>query len=149
MPGARLPPGGAQPEPVADEQRLVEVLPAVGPVVGDLGGRHRNQGVAGRRLDRAELGQLALGAVDRVLDVAGAPLLLDAVGGEDRELGQHRLRQLGPAADREPDQPNARRTREKKPPPVSVLRFSSVERRVEVAGVLALLLAEVRRGRSR
>ena len=34
---ARLLPGGAQPEPLADQQRLVEVLPAVGPVVGDLG----------------------------------------------------------------------------------------------------------------
>ena len=35
---ARRLPGGAQPEPAADQQRLVEVAPAVGPVVGDLGG---------------------------------------------------------------------------------------------------------------
>ena len=30
-------PGGAQPEALADQERLVEVAPAVGPVVGDLG----------------------------------------------------------------------------------------------------------------
>ena len=43
---ARLLPGGAQPEPSADQERLVEVLPAVGPVVGDLG---RNSPRPGRR----------------------------------------------------------------------------------------------------
>ena len=36
-PAARLLPGGPHPEPTADQDRLVEVLPAVGPVVGHLG----------------------------------------------------------------------------------------------------------------
>ena len=69
---ARLLPGGAQPEPLADQQRLVEVLPAVGPVVGDLGRADLDQALARRGLDLAQLRQLPLAAVDRVLDVARA-----------------------------------------------------------------------------
>ena len=42
---ARLLPGGPQPEPLADQQRLVEVLPAVGPVVGHLGRDQLDQAV--------------------------------------------------------------------------------------------------------
>ena len=73
-------PGGAQPEPLADEERLVEVAPAVGPVVGDLGGVTSTRPSPDRGVDLAELRQLALAAVDRVLDLAGAALLLDPVG---------------------------------------------------------------------
>jgi hypothetical protein len=98
-------PGGAEPEAVADEQRLVEVLPAVGPVVGHPRRDQLDQAVAGRGLDLAQLGQLALAAVDRVLDVALAALLLDAVGRQHGQLGEHLLGQLGDAADREADQP--------------------------------------------
>ncbi len=93
----------------------MEVLPAVRPVVGDLGRDHLDQAVAGRRLDLTELRQLALAAVDRVLDVARPALLLDAVGSEHGQLGEDDLGLLGRAADGEADQPKARRTREKKP----------------------------------
>ncbi len=92
---ARVLPGGAQPEPLADQQRLVEVLPAVCPVVGDLGRHHLDQPVAGGDLDFAQLRQLALAAVDRVLDVAGSVLLLDAVGRQHGQLGENDLGLLG------------------------------------------------------
>src|ERR1044072_3924454 len=58
-----------------------------------------------------------LPAVDRVPDVPPATLLLHPVRGEDGQLGQDQLGQLGNAADRQPDQPKARRMREKKLPP--------------------------------
>ena len=92
---ARLLPGGAQPEALADQERFVEVLPAVGPVVGDLGRDHLDQAVARRRLDLAQLRQLALAAVDRVLDVAGPALLLDPVGRQHGQLGEDDLGLLG------------------------------------------------------
>ena len=95
----RLLPGGPQPEALADQHRLVEVLPAVGPVVGDLGRDDLDQPVARRRLDLAQLGQLALAAVDRVLDVARPALLLDPVGRQHGQLGEDDLGLLGPAAD--------------------------------------------------
>src|SRR6478609_3332223 len=112
---ARLLPGGTEPEAIADQERFVEVLPAVRPVVGHLGRHHLDQAVAGRDLDLAQLRQLALATVDRVLDVVGPALLLDSVGGEHGQLSEDDLRLLGPAADGEANQPKALRTREKKP----------------------------------
>src|SRR5690606_30931319 len=96
-------------------QRLVEVAPAVGPVVGDLGGADLDPAGADRGVDLAQLRQLPLAAVDRVLDVAGAALLLDPVRRQHGQLGQHQLRLLGSAADREADQPKALRTRLNRP----------------------------------
>ena len=49
---ARRLPGGAQPEPAGDQQRLVEVPPAVGPVVGDLGRADLDPPSADRRVER-------------------------------------------------------------------------------------------------
>src|SRR4029453_14162787 len=46
-PLARRLPGGAQPEAVADQERLVEVLPAVGPIVGNPGRDQLDEAVAG------------------------------------------------------------------------------------------------------
>ena len=97
-------PGRAHPHPAGDQQRLVEVLPAVGPVVGHLGGGHLDRVLPRLRGDLAEVGQLALGSVDRELDVVGALLLLEAVRRQRRELGDDQLGLLGTAADREPDQ---------------------------------------------
>ncbi len=116
---ARLLPGRAQPEPLADQQRLVEVLPTVRPVVGNGGCDQLDQAVPRRDLDLAQLRQLALATVDRVLDVAGAVLFLHPVRRQNRQLRQHPLSQLGLAADRKADQPKARRIRLKKlsPPP--------------------------------
>ena len=141
-------PRGPHPEPLADEQRLVEVLPAVGPVVGDLGRADLDQPVPGRGLELAERGQLALGAVDRVLDVAGPVLLLDAARREHDELGEHPLRELRAAADGEPDHPNG--SAEGAPHAgeealglaVAAVQVLGAERLVEALGQLALLLAE-------
>ena len=66
----------------------MEVLPAVGPVVGDLGGADLDRALPGRGLDLAQLRQLALAAVDRVLDIARPALLLDAVRRQDGQLGE-------------------------------------------------------------
>ena len=49
-PGRRLDPRGPHPEAPADHQRLVEVLPAIRPVVGDLGRADLDQPLAGDRL---------------------------------------------------------------------------------------------------
>ena len=68
----RVLPGGPDDEPAAgDRDRLVEVAPAVGPVVGDLGRADLDQALAGGGLEAGELGQLARRAVDRVLDIPG------------------------------------------------------------------------------
>ena len=106
----------------ADQHGEVEALPALGPVVGDLAALDLDEVVAGRRLDRAELGQLALRPVDRVLDdalpAAGRVDLLEAAGREVEQLRQHELGLLGAAADREPDQPRkAWRMRSNSPSP--------------------------------
>ena len=64
---------GRHHDPAAgDRDRLVEVAPAVGPVVGDLGRADLDQAVAGGRLELGQLRQLAGRAVDRVLDPAVA-----------------------------------------------------------------------------
>ena len=144
---ARLLPGGAQPEALADQERLVEVLPAIGPVVGDLGRDHLDQAVARRDLDLAQLRQLALAAVDRVLDVAGPALLLDPVRAPARSARRGPARPARAAADREADQPNARRMRQKKPSP-SPCRSAGCRGSSdlpELLGQLALLVGELLR----
>ena len=97
----------------------MEVLPAVRPVVGDLGRGDRDQAVAGDRLEIRQRRQLAGGAVDRVLDVAVAPLLLDPSRGQLDQVGEHPLGELRTAANGEPDHlprlARARR-RERQPP---------------------------------
>src|SRR5829696_9230977 len=118
-------PGGAEPEAVGDQEGLVEVAPAVGPVVGNLGRADLDPTAADRGIEVAQLRQLALAAVDRVLDVAGPPLLLDAVRRQDRQLGQDEVRLLRRAAHREPDQPKALRTRENRPSPCRGARLPS------------------------
>ena len=62
-----------------------------------------DQAVAGRRLDLAQLRQLALAAVDRVLDVAGPALLLDPVRAPARSARR------GPARPARAQQRTARR----------------------------------------
>ena len=100
---------------------FVEVAPAVGPVVGDLGRLDLDQAVAGGRLDVGQLGDLAGRAVDRVLDVRLTAFLLDPAGDDLDQLGQHPLGELGVAADgeadhcRRPHQRNALRTFSKMP----------------------------------
>ena len=53
--------------------------------------------LADRGVDLAQLRQLALAAVDRVLDVAGAALLLDPVGRQHGQLGEDQLGLVGRA----------------------------------------------------
>ena len=144
---ARLLPGGPQPEALADQQRLVEVAPAVGPVVGDLGRGDLDQALADRGLELAQLGQLALAAVDRVLDVAGPALLLDPVRAPARSArrGPARPARAGSGPRGGSPLPKARRTRPKRPSPWRGPRLSRLERLVEPLGQLALLLAEVGR----
>jgi hypothetical protein len=64
----------------ADDDRLVERAPAVGPVVGDLRRADLHEGVARRRLEVGQRRQLARRAVDRVLDDVAQVDLLDADG---------------------------------------------------------------------
>ena len=90
-----------------------------------------DQAVAGRRLDLAQLRQLALAAVDRVLDVARAALLLDPVRRQHGQLGEDQLGLLGAAADREADQPKALRTRREE----AALVAAAAERRLRGSSV--------------
>ena len=123
----------------------MEVLPAVGPVVGHLGRDDLDQPVAGGRLQLAHLGQLSLAAVDRVLDVARPALLLDPVRRQHRQLGEDELGLLGTAPHREADQPKALRTREKKlsSPPPRERRLPGPRVSPELPRQLLLLLGEV------
>ena len=120
-------PGRPHDEPAAaDRDRLVEVAPAVGPVVGDLGRADLDQ-ARRRRPPRASgsSGSSPGRPVDRVLDPLAAALLLDPARRQLEQLGEHALGVLGAAADGEPDHP-------------------LVERLVQALGELALLAAELR-----
>ena len=66
--------------------------------------RDLDRAAADHRLDLPQLRQLALAAVDRVLDVAGAALLLDPVRRQHGQLGEDQVGRLGGTADREADQ---------------------------------------------
>ena len=102
---ARIPlPGRPHDQPApADDDGLVEVPPAVGPVVGNLGRLDLDQAGARGGPQIRQVGQLAGWPVDRVLDVVGAALLLDAAGHELDELRQDQLRLIRAAADGQPD----------------------------------------------
>ena len=92
----------------------MEVAPAICPVVRDLGRGDLDQPIASHRLELRKRGQLPGRAVDRVLDVIAAVLLLDPAGRQFRELGEDSLGELRAAANREPDQrlaPRRRRVR--------------------------------------
>jgi hypothetical protein len=93
-------PRGAEAE-AADVDGLVELLPALVPVVGDLGGRDLDERVAGGGAEVGQDGQLARGAVDGVLDAVAVVHLLDAARGELEQLGQHDLGVLAADADGE------------------------------------------------
>ena len=101
--GRRVAPGGPDHDPPAgDGRRLVEVPPAVGPVVGDRLGAHLRLALAGDRLHVPEVGKLSLGAVDRVLRNPGRPPPRPRrAQGAAAPRGPPRL--LRAAADREPD----------------------------------------------
>ena len=110
--GLRIGPRRPDEDPPADEYRLVEILPAVGPVVRDLLRGHLDEPVAGRSLQIRKRGEFAGGAVDRVFDPAWTRLLLDASGRQLDEVGEDALGEVWAAANREPDQ---RRRRERRP----------------------------------
>jgi hypothetical protein len=85
-------PGRAHVQLAADQQRRVEALPAVGPVVGDLLAAHDDAGAADIGYALVQRGQLARRPVDRVLDPALAVDLLEPLR---RQLDQRREHRLG------------------------------------------------------
>ncbi len=89
--------------PAGDRDGLVEVAPPIGPVVGDLGRADLDQALAGGRSELGHGRHLSGWPVDRVLDPTLAPLLLDPSRRQLQQLGEHGLRELGAAADGEPD----------------------------------------------
>src|SRR5581483_1626990 len=99
----RIRPRGPDPDPAADQDRAVEVAPAVGPAAGHGSRDDLDQRPARRRLDRPDLGQLAGRAVEGVLDEVAVARFLEPARNEGEQLGEHRLGLLGPAADGEPD----------------------------------------------
>ena len=99
----RVPPRGANADPAGHLDRAVEVGPAIGPVIRNRGGGDVDEAAARRRLELAELRDLAGRAVDRELDPARAALLLEPVGGQLEQVRHHPLRVLRLAADREAD----------------------------------------------
>ena len=95
-------PGRADPEPVLEHQRVVELPPATVPVLRESPRRDVDQRPARRGLQVGERGKLAGGAVHGVLDRAVAGLgLLDSSRRQLQQLGQHQLRVLGVDADGE------------------------------------------------
>ena len=103
-PVLRLRPGGPHKDAIADEHRLVEVLPAVGPVVGDLLGGDLHETLPHRCFEIGERGELARGAVDRVLHPAVSLLLLDPAGRKLDEVREHSLSEIRAATNRQADQ---------------------------------------------
>jgi len=98
-------PGRPDAQDARDLDRVMEVAPAFGPVVGDLAGGDADQGAAADGgLKRREAGQLAVGAVEHVLDDAAVEVdLLDPRRREREELGE-RVGRVGAAdADGEAD----------------------------------------------
>ena len=70
----------------------MELAPALGPVVGDLGAGHLDQRTSGRRAQRGQLGDLAGRAIDRELDDLGVDVdLLHPVRRQLEQLRQHQL----------------------------------------------------------
>lgn len=103
-------PGGCLPrrpdgKPLADQHRAMKSAPALAPVVGDLAGADVDQRAAGGGLQVRQRGHLAGGPVHPVLDhaVAGGRLL-DAVGDQLEQLGEHELGMLATNPDPDSDQ---------------------------------------------
>ena len=110
-PHGRLFPRWPHPQLPAHEQRHVEALPALLPVVGHLfpANLHAHAAQRGRAL--WERGQLAGRAVQRELHEACPIHLLEAGRRDLEQRGQHLLRRLRGRAYGEPDQLSARLTR--------------------------------------
>src|SRR5215212_7973283 len=105
-PGRPNPDGGRAPH----EHRLVELLPALGPVLGDVLSAHAHDHARHLRLPSGERRQLARRAVERVFDEAVAVHLLHARRRQLQQRREHLLGGRGRSAEREPDQRNARRS---------------------------------------
>ena len=132
---------------LAHHDRLVEVAPAVGPVVGDLRRAHLDEALAcgglelghGRKLARA-VRRPRTRPSRRRRPPRRRRAQLD-------ELGEHALGELGPAADGEADQARwrlaLRRPRSRHRPPFPSRRRLLVERCLEALGGLPLLVVEV------
>ena len=102
--GIGLGPRGPHAQP-SHPDGLVKVAPAVSPVVGDLRRADLHQALARRGFQGRDRGQLSRRAVDRVLHVGGAALLLHASRRQLDQLGEHLLGHLGAAANRQPNHP--------------------------------------------
>ena len=104
-PAVRLPRRPHHDPPAGDHDRLVEVAPAVGPVVGDLGRADLDQPVAGRGLELGHARAARPAARrSRTRPSSVVPRSSSTPPGDQLEqLGEHALGELGPAADREPD----------------------------------------------
>ena len=91
--------------PAGDRDRLVEVAPAVGPVVGDLGRADLDQAVAGRGLEVGQRRAARRAARRSRTRPSRRPRSSSTPPGRELEqLGEHALGELGLAADGEPDQ---------------------------------------------
>src|SRR5947208_9613915 len=112
---ARLLPRRPHPDPTPDQQRLVEILPAIRPILRHLRRRDLDQPVAGDGLEVGQLGKLPWGAIDRELDEPVALILLHPAWRELDQLSEHPLGELRPAADGEADQRRPTRRRERLP----------------------------------
>ena len=128
-PASSLPGGPDDDPPAGDRDRPVEVAPAVGPVVGDLGRADLDQAVTRRRLEVRQARDLARGAVDRVLDPVAAA------------SPPRPRRAPARAARRAP----ARRARGGSGPRAGSPAGGAVERLVQLPGELALLARELAR----
>ena len=143
--------GGRTVSRPAEHERAVERAPALGPVVGDLGGRERDQRAPGRRLEGGQLRQLAGRAVDGVLDHVVTDLgLLHPAGRQLEQLGEHDLGVLArdPDGEAEHDGSAAEGAAQLAEHASSVRRFSSV-RLAEPLEQLALVALEPARDRRR
>ena len=97
-------PRRADVEPAGDLDRPVELAPAVGPVVGDLGRDDLDQRAARGRLDVRQVRQLARRAVDRVLDEAVGQIgLLHPARRQLQQLGEDDVGVLALDAHRQPN----------------------------------------------
>src|SRR5207302_9341302 len=89
---ARLP-GRAYSQPVLEHERLVELAPALRPIVGYLGGRDLDQRPSGGRLQGGQRRQLAGRSIDREFDdIIAAVDLLDSGRRQLEQFGEHQLR---------------------------------------------------------
>ena len=124
--GTPLRPRRPHPDSLPDQHRPVKLAPAIGPVIGHLGGNHLNRLAADHGIEAAQVGQLTGAAIDRELHPVAERGLLHPVRGQHRQLRQHELCLFGTAANRQADQVKALRSREKKPFSLRGVRLSAV-----------------------